>query len=187
MMGRHGALVKRRVVDAHSASPYNGAIQVVAPKWRNRQTRRSQKPVPARECGFDSHLRHLLTIRSLVSVRSPRDAAPSAFPRVARGGRSIRRVPSTGRRLARYRALPPSRARCPALRAGCEFLPESQHRRREVRPLGRQAGFRSFCVDPRHRGHARGFGEKSIPPAWGIPLRAPAVGRCPMLREISEE
>src|SRR4051794_38305975 len=30
------------------------------PKWRNWQTRRTQNPVPSGECGFDSHLRHLL-------------------------------------------------------------------------------------------------------------------------------
>src|SRR4051794_11984488 len=31
-----------------------------APKWRNWQTRRTQNPVPFGECGFDSHLRHLI-------------------------------------------------------------------------------------------------------------------------------
>ena len=29
-----------------------------APRWRNRQTRRSQKPMSARTCGFDSRSRH---------------------------------------------------------------------------------------------------------------------------------
>ena len=35
-------------------------MQVVGnmPKWRNWQTRRTQNPVLATECGFDSHLRH---------------------------------------------------------------------------------------------------------------------------------
>ncbi len=28
------------------------------PLWRNRQTRWTQNPVPARECGFDPHRRH---------------------------------------------------------------------------------------------------------------------------------
>src|SRR3954454_9199597 len=32
----------------------------VAPKWRNWQTRRTQNPVPFGECGFDSHLRHVV-------------------------------------------------------------------------------------------------------------------------------
>src|SRR6266498_5522879 len=34
------------------------------PKWRNWQTRRTQNPVPFGECGFDSHLRHLMVVRN---------------------------------------------------------------------------------------------------------------------------
>ena len=29
-----------------------------SPEWRNWQTRRIQNPFPARECGFESHLRY---------------------------------------------------------------------------------------------------------------------------------
>src|SRR5207247_10452511 len=39
-----------------------------APRWRNRQTRRSPKPMSARTCGFDSRSRHHVGIkRSSVS------------------------------------------------------------------------------------------------------------------------
>jgi hypothetical protein len=36
-------------------SRYDG---LSVPKWRNRQTRRSQTPLRATSCGFESHLRH---------------------------------------------------------------------------------------------------------------------------------
>ena len=36
-----------------------GRQVTVWPEWRNWQTRRIQNPFPARECGFESHLRYL--------------------------------------------------------------------------------------------------------------------------------
>src|SRR5580765_3290259 len=45
-----------------------------APKWRNWQTRRTQNPVPFGECGFDSHLRHLIVERKPASAHEARPA-----------------------------------------------------------------------------------------------------------------
>ena len=53
-------------------SPRVGFAGPPVPKWRNRQTRRSQTPMPARASGFDPRLRH---------QRIPTAAAPASRPR----------------------------------------------------------------------------------------------------------
>jgi hypothetical protein len=40
----------------------------LAPRWRNRQTRRSQKPLPARAWGFESPSRHQHVVGALTSA-----------------------------------------------------------------------------------------------------------------------
>jgi hypothetical protein len=45
---------------SRSASELDLGSHKNKPKWRNRQTRRTQNPFPARECEFKSHLRHQL-------------------------------------------------------------------------------------------------------------------------------
>jgi hypothetical protein len=51
----------------------------IEPKWRNWQTRRTQNPVLARECGFESHLRQSSGTR-FSDASEKRAAAPDASP-----------------------------------------------------------------------------------------------------------
>ena len=49
--------------DAPKLAPHPKAVKNIHPPGEvaERQTRRSQTPLPARECGFESHLRYQLT------------------------------------------------------------------------------------------------------------------------------
>src|SRR5258708_20725819 len=51
--------LKQRTRAARMSQLVWSRLQIRAPRWRNRQTRRSQKPMSARTFGFDSRSRHL--------------------------------------------------------------------------------------------------------------------------------
>src|SRR5438067_12187067 len=88
-----------------SHKPEEAALpSLVAPEWRNWQTRRTQNPVPARACGFDPRLRHSATVLETARAEPHRDPHRGRrLPRAERrhpGGREalVRARPRDGRR-----------------------------------------------------------------------------------------
>jgi hypothetical protein len=74
------------------AAPQGGESRQPGPGWRNRQTRWTQNPVPARECEFDPRSGHHTTVRHPVEPDNPMvQLAPS--PPVVTGGAGAGAVP----------------------------------------------------------------------------------------------
>ena len=77
---------------AEQEGPVRSAQLEYQPKWRNWQTRGTQNPVPARACGFDSHLRHPAETETGDGLRQPGRFAPTrAAPSMAAACRHLPR------------------------------------------------------------------------------------------------
>jgi hypothetical protein len=115
------------------------------PKWRNRQTRRSQTPLRATSCGFESHLRHhnWQSIGSLTDPDGPtrRETGGSA----ARSSSPIPTATGAFGAMCRAAAGPRLSGASGASARGRGRLPDRADDRRLPGPLGR----RRSCSAPR--------------------------------------